>query len=231
MNKDLKLLGGWMLRYAAALLLMALPVVLFQLDVHWLGNRVNEWSLVELVAEGFLAICVIGYLRLARASVPDRGFAVLAAGLFGAMLVRELDSMWDLVFDGLWQLLALGVVASALAVAGRDPAATLASLRRFLVSRENRTMLAGLVILLGFSRLFGMGSLWSALIDAENGRVVKNAIEECTELLGYSFILLASTGYVRRRMRALERRLARARGNRAQSAPAGAEVAADGGYA
>lgn len=203
MKQDLGIIGALFGRWAGIALLTALPVVLFHLDTLWLGNGVGEWSLVEVVAELFLASAILGFVRLARLSPDDRGFAVLAAAFLGCMLVRELDALLDLVFDGLWQVLVTVIAGSALAWAWRHRANAIASTRRFVLTRQASTLAAGMAVVLVFSRLFGMGDIWGQFIDLEAARVVKNAIEECTELLGYSLVLVGSAGYVQRRRRGL----------------------------
>lgn len=203
MKNDLGIIGALFGRWTGLALLTALPVVLFHLDTLWLGNHIGEWSLVEVVAELFLASAIFGFVRLARLSPEDRGFAVLAAAFLGCMLVRELDALLDLVFDGLWQVLVTAIAASALAWAWRNRASAIAATRRFVLTRQASTLAVGMAVVLVFSRLFGMGDIWGQFIDLESARVVKNAIEECTELLGYSLVLVGSAGYVQRRRRGL----------------------------
>ncbi|MCE7032174.1 hypothetical protein LY625_06005 [Lysobacter sp. GX 14042] len=210
MKNELRFVGAIAGRYAGLALLTALPVLLFHLDTLWLGNNIGEWSLVELVAEAFVLSCILSFARLARHSAVDRRFAVLVAAFFACVLVRELDALLDLVFDGLWQLLVTVIAVSALAWAWRDVPGTVVPMRHFLLSRQGSTMAAGLAIVLVFSRLFGMGDIWSQFVDLESARVVKNAIEECTELLGYTLAMVASAGYRQRRMRALRRQAVRA---------------------
>ena len=203
MKQDLQVIGALFGRWTGIAVLAALPVVLFHLDTLWLGNQVGEWSLVEVVAELFLASAILGFVRLARLSPEDRGFAVLAAAFLGCMLVRELDAMLDLVFDGLWQVLVTVIAVSALTWAWRNRADAIASTRRFVPTRQASTLAVGMAVVLVFSRLFGMGDIWGQFIDLDAARVVKNAIEECTELLGYSLVLVGSAGYVQRRRRGL----------------------------
>lgn len=203
MKQDLRVIGALFGRWTGIAILAALPVVLFHLDTLWLGNQIGEWSLVEVVAELFLASAILGFVRLARVSPEDRGFAVLAAAFLGCMLVRELDAMLDLVFDGLWQVLVTVIAVSALTWAWRNRADAIASTRRFVLTRQASTLAVGMAVVLVFSRLFGMGDIWGQFIDLDAARVVKNAIEECTELLGYSLVLVGSAGYVQRRRRGL----------------------------
>lgn len=54
---------------------------------------------------------------------------------------------------------------------------------------------AGLLTVLLFARLMGMGTLWHTLLADEFIRTVKNAVEEGTELFGYTLCLLATLSY------------------------------------
>jgi len=67
-------------------------------------------------------------------------------------------------------------------------------------------MSLGLALLLAYSRLLGMGHLWRGVLGDGYERIVKNAIEEGAELLGYTVILVASLGYLGRRLQRLRRR-------------------------
>ena len=197
MNKELHILRAHLGRSALLALVMATPVALLYADIHWLRNSVGEWSLVELTQLGFLTTTVLAFVRLARAREDERGFAVLAAAFFACMLVRELDAVWDLLFRGLWSLLVTAVAA---------------------------VMTVGLVLLLVYSRLFGMTSLWHGLLAEHYVRVFKNAAEECTELLGYTLIMASALAYAAQRVR--ERRKADAAARHASGRTARAAVAA-----
>ncbi|WP_231472338.1 hypothetical protein [Pseudoxanthomonas suwonensis] len=80
-------------------------------------------------------------------------------------------------------------------------------------------MTIGLVLLLIYSRLFGMTALWEGLLADSYVRVVKNAAEECTELLGYTLVMASALTYAAQRLH--ERR----------KALAGGRVQATQGYA
>ncbi|MFO7339024.1 MAG: hypothetical protein C0P65_004290 [Lysobacteraceae bacterium] len=224
MNKELHILRAHLGRSALLALVMATPVALLYADIHWLRNSVGEWSLVELTQLGFLTTTVLAFVRLARAREDERGFAVLAAAFFACMLVRELDAVWDLLFRGLWSLLVTAVAAAGLGYAVRHRRSTLAALARFLVSRSAAVMTVGLVLLLVYSRLFGMTSLWHGLLAEHYVRVFKNAAEECTELLGYTLIMASALAYAAQRVR--ERRKADAAARHASGRTARAAVAA-----
>src|SRR5690606_24392286 len=175
MKQDLQVIGALFGRWTGIAVLAALPVVLFHLDTLWLGNQVGEWSLVEVVAELFLASAILGFVRLARLSPEDRGFAVLAAAFLGCMLVRELDALLDLVFDGLWQVLVTVIAVSALTWAWRNRADAIASTRRFVLTRQASTLAVGMAVVLGFPRLFGIGDIWGQFIHLDAPRAVTTA--------------------------------------------------------
>lgn len=220
MKNDLHSLLAHLRNTVLFAVMVTLPVALLYLDIHWLKDNVGEWSLVELTQLGFLFASALAFVRLARRRADDRRFAVLAAALFACMLIRELDAVWDLLFRGLWSLLVTAVAGSALAYALRDWRAALAGLVRFLGSRPGTLMTIGLVMLLFYSRLFGMTALWQGLLEEGYIRIFKNAVEETTELLGYSFILAASLTYAARRIRERSKALARA----VSAAPVAAEA-------
>lgn len=208
MEKELHILLAHLGRSVLLALIMAAPVALLYADIQWLGSGVGEWSLVELTQIGFLVAIVLAFVRVARARADERGFAVLAAGFFGCMLIRELDAVWDLLFHGLWSTLVAIVAASTLAYALRRRQATLAATARFLVSRSAAVMTIGLVLLLIYSRLFGMTTLWHGLLSENYVRVFKNAAEECTELLAYTLIMAAALTYAAQRLRERRKALA-----------------------
>lgn len=188
-------------RAGALLCLVSVPVLLLWLDIQWLHNTVGEFSVTELGQLALLAATVLAWLYLARRSVDDRRLAVLAAGFFACMLIRECDAALDLVMDGLWQILATLVALACLTYSLSDWRSTLHGMARLAVSRISLVLFIGLAILLAYSRLFGMGVLWQGLLDDQYLRVFKNAAEETSELLGYFLIAAASVGYVMARLR------------------------------
>jgi hypothetical protein len=185
-----------LLRGAGLMLVVTLPVFMLWLDVRWLGNAVGEMSTTELSQLTCLASIVISFGYLARSSPEDRRFAVLTAGFFACMLIRELDAALDMVMDGLWQALVFLVAVTCLTYGAIDWRATLRGMARMMTTRFTLVMTIGLALLLAYSRLIGMGLIWKELLDDGYVRAVKNAVEESAELLGYALIVVASIGYV-----------------------------------
>lgn len=201
-NTDYRFLLSHLLRTVLFGVMVTLPALLLYADIHWLKDGVGEWSLVELTQEGFLLATTLAFVRLARRRPEDRRFAVLAAGLFACMLLREMDAVFDLLLHGLWKWLVLPVAVGSVGYALRDWRSALSGLVRFLNTRAGTLMTIGLVVLLFYSRLIGLTALWDGLLGENYIRVFKNAIEETTELLGYTFILAASLAHAAQRVRA-----------------------------
>ena len=220
MSTELKTVLAAMGRFFAYCLLAALPVMLLRHDLAATGNALGEDSLVELTQAGFLLTSCLSFLVLAWRRRDDRRFAVLAAAFLGCMLVREQDALLDgLLFHGAWKFVTTPLALGALGWAACDLRATLAGLSRFLSSRAGTVMLLAMMLVLCWSRLFGMTGIWSAVLGEGYVRTVKNAVEETSELLGYTFVLVASIRYLtqrvrhvaRERLRTVESRLTTAR--------------------
>lgn len=202
-NQDLKKVLAACGRFLAYGLLAAFPVLVLRQDILVLGNAVGENSLVEACQLVLLAMSVLAFGLLAWRRADDRRFALLAAVFFASMLIRENDAVFDgLLFHGAWKYLVAPLAIGSLCWAVRDVDALLAGLARFVGSHAGTMMLLGLAVLLGFSRLFGMTEIWTAVLGDGYVRTAKNAIEETGELLGYGFILAASLRYLTQRVRA-----------------------------
>lgn len=83
------------------------------MDIRVFGNDIPEVSLTEVVQESVLAVIVLVHFLLARNYPHLRYSNILIGGFFLAMLIRELDGLFDLLSHGSWVWFAL------LATAGR----------------------------------------------------------------------------------------------------------------
>ena len=117
-----------------------------------------------------------------------RGALILAGGFIGCMLIREQDYFLDMLSHGCWKWPALTLAAGCLIYAGLTLRATISALARFIRWHYFPIFITGIVIVLAYSRLFGMGVLWKTLLPNGEWRIAKNAIEESSELLGYMLI-------------------------------------------
>ncbi|MBD1574437.1 hypothetical protein HC725_14330 [Vibrio sp. S17_S38] len=183
------------LRFLVLSLLVSLPVICVRIDMFQLHNGLGEISLTEFLQEAmlFISVCLFGYI--AKKEPTTRHAYVLVTGFFACLLIRELDGFFDLIFHGFWVVPALIVAATAIRYAWSDKQKTLDGLYLHILDRNSIAMTVGLCILLIFSRLFGMGSLWDELMGELAIRTVKNVAEEGTEVLGYVIMFYSSLCY------------------------------------
>lgn len=177
------------------LFLLALGVVVLFLIFRWDASCEHpfvEEGPTEIFQSLLLLACTSLLFIEARRNESMRGAMLLAGGFFGCMLIREQDYYLDMISHGCWKWPAIALTLCCTAAAARTPRATLAGLAVFVRKRYFPMLLTGVVIVLVYSRLFGMGSLWNMLLPDVDGRAAKNAIEESSELLGY-LLIFAST--------------------------------------
>lgn len=196
MRNDLTIIGREMTVFILAALFLALMILPIYIDVAWMNDALHETSFTETTQEIMLAVIAALFFIAAQRRPAQRGALTLVAGFYSCMLIRELDFVFDAIQHGSWIWFALALTAGCLAVALRTPKKTLHALARLLQHRSWPVMASGFLVVLVFSRLFGIHALWQHLMLGDYNRVVKNMAEEGTELLGYGLCWLASVRYL-----------------------------------
>lgn len=195
MYSDWQIVRAAIIRFFLMCFGFAALVGILMFDVIVLGNNIPELSATEITQEVLLAVASLLFLMLAIYKPNERGFLMLAAGFFCAMLIRELDVLFDMIHHGFWVYPALLVSLGAMFCARSNPGTTLKPLAQFIRTPQFNTISYGIAIVLVFSRIFGMGELWHAVMDEYFVRTVKNVAEEGIELLGYGFIFSGCVSY------------------------------------
>ncbi|MEN6567302.1 MAG: hypothetical protein ABFC57_13485 [Veillonellales bacterium] len=178
---------------------MAITAIVLQapfIDILILKNPITEISLTECLGEFFLAVIIGIYTYLAIRCPKIRYGMILIAGFFTCMLIRE----FDFFFDGIsvsWCYIAMAITVVCIILAIKNKESTVRGLVDFCRGKFYFIMVCGLVNLFVFSRLLGMGLLWRHLLGDFYVRIVKNAVEEATELFSYTLCLIASVKYAR----------------------------------
>ncbi len=183
------------LLFVAACLGPVITVFCLWLDLNFFRDSVTEISVTEIVQELVLAGVMIIHFMLARKYSPLRLCNILIGGLFLAMLIRELDAVFDMISHGSWVWFALATSAIALIYPLSRWKTAAAQLEEYTHTPGYGMMLAGLMTILVFSRLLGMGELWNFILQDGYVRAAKNAVEEGCEMYGYMLCLTASVGY------------------------------------
>ena len=167
---------------------MLVPPLFIWIDFAVLHTNSSEYSLTELTQEFLILICIIILSVRAYKAKENKGFLVLLAGLFAAMFIREGDFLWDKIMRGLWTILALCALLVSALIAYKNKKTVFPTFFAYKEKRGFNYLILGLFILLFFSRIFGTGNLWRAILKEHYTSEFKTAIQEGLELLGYVLI-------------------------------------------
>ncbi|MEZ9516825.1 hypothetical protein AB4359_17370 [Vibrio splendidus] len=182
-------------RCQTALVVLAICIVAnlaLRIDFILLNGNVGEISVTEMLQQILLIIASGSFAYLARDKREVKHAALLISAFFGVMFIREMDFWFDKIAHGAWIVPALLVACSAVFYAIKNGKRTIDQLALILASPHMNLLVIGVMLLLVFSRLFGMGSFWHNVMGDDYVRVVKNIAEEGTELLAYCLIAFAS---------------------------------------
>ena len=182
-------------RYQTALVVLAIGIVTnlaLRIDFVLLNGNVGETSVTEMLQQLLLIVTsgTFAYLAIKKSEVKHA--ALLISAFFAVMFIRELDHWFDMIAHGAWAYPAIIIAVSAIFYAVKNGKRSLDQLACILASPHMSLLVTGLMLLLVFSRLFGMGSFWHNVMGDDYVRVVKNIAEEGTELLAYCLIAFAS---------------------------------------
>jgi hypothetical protein len=178
-------------------LLATLAPVLVLIDVRMIGDAVDEVSLTEMTQAALLLFAVFVFGYRAGRNPETRGFALLVAGFFLCMLIRELDGLLDQIAHGFWlwpALLVAGSVVAYVAVACRTK--VFRPMANFIGTKSYYHIITGLVVVLVFSRIFGSGRYWGFLLEMDLGRLFKASLQEGLELFGYFLLGYGAMWYL-----------------------------------
>ncbi len=155
-------------------------------------TRFSEIGFTELMQSLLLGLAS-GLLWYAhRHLAPFRHLALLMFLFLFASFIREQDAFLDAyVFDGAWQVLVSLVLVPGLFVVIRRRQGFLEEFSRYADSFSFGLFAAGFLCTYVFSRLYGRGEFWEAILAERYVRVFKDTAEEVTELFGYALLLFA----------------------------------------
>ena len=157
----------------------------------------SEFSPVENLQPALLAICVLLCAWVARFYSSQRPVALGLGGLGLACMVRELHFFFDQrVADNFWQVLVAIILALLIVYLYRHRKRFRIAWLRLWPSPGLTLLFAGAVILFVFVQIVGHEPLWMAILGDDYRRIVKLAVEEFIELMGYYLVLIGTLEYV-----------------------------------
>ena len=166
----------------------------------------SEFSTVEIIQLLILLTCGLLMGWVARNSHTQCPLAILFGGLALVFMIRELHYFFDqYVIDNLWQVLAGICGALLIAYSWRHLKRLNIALARIWPSPGLTLIFAGAVILFAYSILVGHEPLWQAMLGDAYARIIKLAVEEFIELIGYLLWLIGTIEYVYQSKALMER--------------------------
>ena len=157
-----------------------------------LERSVKEDSVIEIAQESYLFIIVV-ILIIQSFKVPKfKNLSYILALFFAMHLVREFDLFLDMVFDGLWQIIAFSMLGLAVFLFVKNRQSIIQQIGTLKNDISTGLFLIGLTLLHVFSRLWGKSDNWKTLLEDNYRRVFKDLAEEGIELVSYSILLIAT---------------------------------------
>ncbi len=156
----------------------------------------SEFSPVEIIQAIILAFCCIIMWWVSQHCPSQEPIALPFAGMAAAFLIRELDFFLDrYIIDNLWQVLVAIIGSLLIVYTYRNRRRLNIALARIWPSPGLTLLFAGAVILFAFVRFVGHEPLWMSILDTDYRRVIKNAVEEFIELIGYFLWMIGTIEY------------------------------------
>lgn len=178
-----------------ALIIAALGIFVnlcLRIDFSQFHHGLGEASFTESAQLLMLALTSLSFFQLTKNKSSVNYAAVLVSGFFTVLFLREMDVWFDMIAHGSWVYPALAVTLFSCYIAYTGGNQTLNQMAALLNTRYMPVLITSVVVLLVFTRLYGMSSFWQSVMGDNYFREIKNISEEATELMAYSIIAFAA---------------------------------------
>ena len=156
----------------------------------------SEYSPIEKIQPALLGVCVLLFGWVAKDYPSQRPVAIALGGLATACMVRELHFFFDEnVADNFWQVLVAIILALLIVYVYRHRKRFRIGWLRLWPSPGLTFLFVAAVVLFVFVQIVGHEPLWKALVGDGYTRIVKLAVEEFIELLGYYLVVIGALEY------------------------------------
>ncbi|MEX2494840.1 MAG: hypothetical protein WD448_02060 [Woeseia sp.] len=157
----------------------------------------SEFSPVEMLQPLILLLCGLMCAWIAAYYPSQRPVAFAFGGMALVFVIRELDYFLDrYVADNFWQSMMAIVAALMITYVYRHRRRFRIAWLRLWPSPALALLFAGALIHFAFVRLVGHEPLWMAMLGENYQRIIKLAVEEFIELLGYFLWLIGTIEYM-----------------------------------
>ncbi|MDH3336841.1 MAG: hypothetical protein OER22_06230 [Gammaproteobacteria bacterium] len=156
----------------------------------------SEFSPVELIQPLIIAVCGALLAWVAHYCPSQRPIAIPFGGVALLFLIRELYYFLDrYLVENLWQVLVGFAAALIIVYTYRVRKRFRIAWARVWPSPGLALVFAGSVILFAFVHLVAHEPLWMSILGDDYRRIVKLAVEEFIELIGYLLWLVGTIEY------------------------------------
>lgn len=160
------------------------------------NGKFGEGSQTEWMQQTYLLLTSLIFIVAGVRSRNHQAISYLFGGGALVALIREFDVYFDKIYHGAWFPFAMFVLLLSIYMVYRKRQQIWENLEEFFTTTAFGTFIAGFLAVFVFSRLFGTKKVWRALFDVEKldlvQRWVKNAVEEGSELFGYTLLFIAA---------------------------------------
>lgn len=155
----------------------------------------SEYSLIEIIQPGILAICGLLLAWVAANCPSQRPVAFVFGGMALAFFIRELDFFLDQIADNLWEVLVALPSALVITYAYRQRKRFRIAWGRVWPSPGLAILFSGAIVMFAFVQIVSNEDLWMAILGDHYRRVVKLSVEEFMELAAYYLWLIGTIEY------------------------------------
>lgn len=156
----------------------------------------SEYSPVEIIQSLILVICGLLLAWTAKHCPAQRPVAILFSGIALVFLLRELDYFLDTQgVDNLWQVMVAIVSALVIVYCYRHWKRLRIAWFRVWPSPGLTLYFAGAIVVFASATFIGHESFWQAVQGEHYQRIVKLAVEELIEFIGYTLWLVGTVEY------------------------------------
>jgi hypothetical protein len=155
----------------------------------------SEYSPIEIIQPGILAICGLLLAWVALNCPSQRPVAFFFGGMAVAFFIRELHFFLDRIADNLWQVLVAVPAALVIAYTFRHRRRFRIAWGRVWPSPGLAILFSGAIVMFAFVLFISDERLWMAILGEDYRRVVKLAVEELMEMAAYYLWLIGTIEY------------------------------------
>lgn len=175
---------------------IAYKIFMFDATTTFYGSqKFSEYSLTEAYQEVLFLLASIFFFTTAFRFEDTRPISILFGGFTMVAFCREFDFLTDSIGSSFWGVTSGVVIATVFILSWKYRHKLTESYYEYYNTKAFAYFMSGLLVTFLFSRLFGKGDFWKTLMEENYFRSVKNAGEECVEVMGDILIFISSVEY------------------------------------